>query len=203
MGSKVVAWERGPPPLNDFKLDVFKNRVLERSGLDFGGPRARFWRPRGSILEGLGSIFSRFSRVFGHLGPELAKNLSSRTTPVSNVVLLRQFAALKAEILRSGWAAVSPLGGLQSAAHRRCARRARLHSSTRVLSAKFFSTGPFQKVLWNLVFPSLKFSPQEGGDHRNPSLNLRLLRLVGPLGSIFCPSQACFKNDFEKTVKKV
>ena len=52
---------------------------------------------------------------------------------------------------------------------------------------------------WSPLF----FSPQEGGDHRNPSLDLRFLRLVGPLGSIFCPSQACFKNHFEKPSKKV
>ena len=32
---------------------------------------------------------------------------------------------------------------------------------------------------------------------------MRLLRLVGPLGSNFCPSQACCENDFEKTSKKV
>ena len=32
---------------------------------------------------------------------------------------------------------------------------------------------------------------------------MRLLRLVGPLGSIFGSSRARFKNDFEKTSKKV
>ena len=40
------------------KNDVFKKWCL-------GGLRARFWRPRGSILEGSGTIFSRFSNVFG------------------------------------------------------------------------------------------------------------------------------------------
>ena len=32
---------------------------------------------------------------------------------------------------------------------------------------------------------------------------MHLLRLVGPLGSIFGPSATCFKNDFEKTSKKI
>ena len=45
--------------------------------------------------------------------------------------------------------------------------------------------------------------PQEGGDYRNPDAKIHHLRLVGPLGSIFCPSQACCENDFEKTSKKV
>ena len=49
----------------------------------------------------------------------------------------------------------------------------------------------------------LFFSPQEAGDHRSPPLNLRVLRLVGPLGSIFCSSDTLFKNDIEKTSKKM
>ena len=48
----------------------------------------------------------------------------------------------------------------------------------------------------------LFFSPQEAGDHRNPPLNLRVLRLVGCLGLIFCSSDTLFKNDIEKTSKK-
>ena len=65
------------------KLDVLKNCVLEGSGLDFGGPRARFWKvlghqiapgwPQGLILEapgldfgGSGTLRSRFSDVFEH-----------------------------------------------------------------------------------------------------------------------------------------
>ena len=49
----------------------------------------------------------------------------------------------------------------------------------------------------------LFFSPQEAGDHRNPPLNLRVLRLVGSLGLIFCSSDTLFKNDIEKTSKKM
>ena len=43
--------------LNCLKLDVFKNGVLEASGLDFGGPGPRFWRLRASILEAPGLDF--------------------------------------------------------------------------------------------------------------------------------------------------
>ena len=49
----------------------------------------------------------------------------------------------------------------------------------------------------------LFFSPQEAGDNRNPPLNLRILRLVGSLGLIFCSSDTLFKNDIEKTSKKM
>ena len=49
----------------------------------------------------------------------------------------------------------------------------------------------------------LFFSPQEAGDHRKPGPKMHLLRLVGPLGSIFCSSRACFKNEIEKTSKKI
>ena len=42
------------------KLKVFKKWRL-------GGLQARFWRPRGSILEGLGAIFRDFRWFFGTL----------------------------------------------------------------------------------------------------------------------------------------
>ena len=48
------------PFKNLLKLDVLKNGVLEASRLDFGGPGARFLRPRGSIWERSGAMFSRF-----------------------------------------------------------------------------------------------------------------------------------------------
>ena len=34
----------------------FKNGVLEGSGLDFGGPRARFWRVLGPFFRDLGPL---------------------------------------------------------------------------------------------------------------------------------------------------
>ena len=48
-------WKKKLPRLAFFyplKLDVFKNGVLEGSGLDFGGPGARFWRVQASIWKG-------------------------------------------------------------------------------------------------------------------------------------------------------
>ena len=56
-------------PWSLLKLDAFLKWRL-------GGFRARFWRPRASILEGSGTIFSKFSHVFGHVCRELAENLS-------------------------------------------------------------------------------------------------------------------------------
>ena len=101
----------------------------------------------------------------------------------------------------------SPPGGLQFAAHRRCAKRAG-HSATS-LQAKC----PDQSQRANLKGQALYarpgscsplfFSPQEGGDHRNPPLNLRILRLVGSLGLIFCSSETLFKIYIEKTSKNV
>ena len=61
-------------------------------------------------MEGLGSIFSRFSCVFGHLGPELAKNLSSRTTPISNAILLSRFAASGRDLTKWVGGGVPPPG---------------------------------------------------------------------------------------------
>ena len=39
---KIVDLVKRTSPLSDFKLDVFKNGVLEGSGLDLGGPRTPF-----------------------------------------------------------------------------------------------------------------------------------------------------------------
>ena len=43
------------------KLDVLKNRVLERSGLDFGASGPRFWRLWASILADFKEFWDRFS----------------------------------------------------------------------------------------------------------------------------------------------
>ena len=39
------------PLLSDLKLNVFKDNVLEGSGLDFGGPGARFRRVLGQFFR--------------------------------------------------------------------------------------------------------------------------------------------------------
>ena len=61
------------PPLSDLKLSVFKKWRLGGLPARFWRPRTRFLRPRGSLLEGSGTIFSRFSEPLGreHAGTDL------------------------------------------------------------------------------------------------------------------------------------
>ena len=157
------------------------------------------WRPPGSILEAPGLDFGGswvdFSEIFGNKKTINVKNLPRKDID-------HRFARPP----KVGGRRWSPPGGFQSAAHRRCAKRARspAPSLSDTLDPSQLANLKGQAHYAGLgSWSPLFVSPQEGGDHRNPSLNLRLLRLVGPLGSIFCPSQACFKNDFEKTSKKV
>ena len=116
------------------KLSVFKK-------LRLGGLRARFWRPRGSILEGPGSIFEGFGRLKRCLkaflvGEHFATDLSYIIGAFEGEKLPRCCQATgrlpRMPVLPCpdsdgrgahgvGWPAVSPPGGLQSAGHRRCA----------------------------------------------------------------------------------
>ena len=76
------SWLLKPPKIvgeqlfDDLKLDVFTKWRL-------GGLRARFWRPRASILEGPGLIFEGFGRhIWNHERqerPKTCKNKSSIT----------------------------------------------------------------------------------------------------------------------------
>ena len=130
--------------------------------------------------------------------------LNLQCSPTSEFVALPYHAFIVVQTLQwpcQGWeAAVCPLGGLQSAAHRRCAKRARPQQQS-----------PVRYVKINQQMANLKgqapyaglgscspifFFPQEPGDHRNPEPKCGPTPLVGPLGSIFCSSRACFKNDF-------
>ena len=101
---------------------------------DFGGPRARFWSLQASILELPGVEFETSRLDCGPSRPPaflwLSFPLSATqldkcgTDFLPGVPSFSAFAFLKG--LATVWeAAVSPLGGLQSAAHRRCAKRAR------------------------------------------------------------------------------
>ena len=56
VGSTWPSDLRVGPPKNDLKLNVFQKWRL-------GGLQTRFWKPQGSILEGLGMIFSNV-RIF-------------------------------------------------------------------------------------------------------------------------------------------
>ena len=109
-------------------------------------------------------------------------------------------------LAKVGEAAVSPLGGLQSAGHRRCAMGVLNWSQIR------YQIHPDLSQMANLKsqalyarqrsYTPLFVSPQEPGDHRSPAQNFRFLCLVGSCWSIFSPSGARLKNDNEKTSKK-
>ena len=99
-----------------------------------------------------------------------------------------------------------PLGGVQSAGHRRCAIGVLDWSQIR------FQIHPDLSQIANLKnqtlyarqrsYTPLFVSPQEPGDHRSPAQNFRFLSLVGSFWTIFSPSEARLKNDSEKTSKK-
>ena len=181
--------------------------ILEAPELDFRASRPRFW----SLQPRFWSLQARLWSLQASNLPLLMLPTFSNTTwqtwdsLLPGVHSFCVFAFLNS--LAKVWeAAVSPLGGLQSAAHRRCAKRARspAPSLSDTLDPSQLANLKGQAHYAGLgSWSPLFVSPQQGGDHRNPEAKIHHLRLVGPLGSIFCPSQACFKNDFEKTSKKV
>ena len=94
----------------------FKNGVLEGSRLDFGGPKARFWR-----------VLAPFFRDFGPLGKRNAGTdfeLKAKAAQFQLGAQVGHSSYFYVEVRprsshREGGRAVSPFGGLQSAAHRR------------------------------------------------------------------------------------
>ena len=70
-----------PALLKRLKLSVFQKWRL-------GGLQARFWRPQGSILEGLGTIFARFSHVLGHVVPRSSPSRSPFFLQQSSLVVM-------------------------------------------------------------------------------------------------------------------
>ena len=99
-----------------------------------------------------------------------------------------------------------PLGGVQSAGHRRCAigvldwfqNRFQIHPDLSQM-ANLKSQALYAR---QRSYTPLFVSPQEPGDHRSPAQNFRFLCLVGSCWTIFSPSGARLKNDVEKTSKK-
>ena len=79
--------------LQRLKLNVSKK-------LRLGGLQARFWRPQGSILEGLGTIFARFSHVLNHDEPrsnpsrnpscKIEQNQEDMTKPMKDLAKHKQ-----------------------------------------------------------------------------------------------------------------
>ena len=161
-----------------------KNGVLEGSRLDFGGPGPRFWR-----------VLGRFFRDFRQKQPQTTKTCQERTSitdlpdrqrwvgggdPPRGVSIRRP-----PKVCEACWTTIT----IACQIRQDQSRRANLKGQ-----APYASLGSCSPLF---------FSPQEAGDHRNPPLNLRVLRLVGCLGLIFCSSETLFKNDIEKTSRKV
>ena len=98
----------------------------------------------------------------------------------------------------------SPLGGLQSAAHRRwCTACWTTIINFNIEHQTPTSNGLSTSVSEIFVFPLSIISPQARPVHRSPTQKYRFLCLFRLLGSIFSPSGTRFKNDFEKTWKKM
>ena len=109
---------------------------------------------------------------------------------------------------QNGGAAVFPPGGFQSAAHPKDVQGVldhkpnRLSNSPRPIS-NGWSERPSSWCRPRVLIPSLLFSPQEPGDHRNPGPNFGNFRLVRLLGSIFSPSEMHVKIYIEKMIKNL
>ena len=67
-------------------LKRLKLSVLYKCRL--GGLQAPFWRPQGSILEGLGAIFAIFSHVLGHVVPRSSPSRSPFFLQQSSLVVM-------------------------------------------------------------------------------------------------------------------
>ena len=180
-----------------------KNGVLEGSRLDFGGPGARFWRLRAQFFQN----FRMFLAECAENLPRTCRGLAQLVDAYLRSLRFCGLAPLGRDLLRGGGAAVVPPRGFQSAAHRRCAVRAR--SPAKSSSAKY----QYQSQTANLKgqahsarlksYTPLFFSPQEGWDDRNPVTKFAPSAFSGLLNRFFCSPRVCFKNDFEKTSKKL
>ena len=168
---------------------------------------------QGSIWEGLGPIFSRFSHVLGHVVPRSSPSSDPSSDSSSNPCQWRprvvkkgrenrpvprrpktprtpraKIASPEGPETKGGWAAVIPPGGLQCNPPPTVggAKRARLQKARYAKFNKILalcSASKFRYLSTDLATP-LFFSPQELGDHRNPAPEMRRLRVLGLLGAI-------------------
>ena len=163
------------------------------------------WRPPGSILEASGL-------PFGGSGPDFRRlwtsYLEPRTPRTPKNLQKQKLHHKVARPPKGGWAAVIPPGGFQSAAHRRCAGRARPQSHR--LQPKLQIYQQMAKFLmacssscFEGSYTPLFFSPQEPGDHRRPCAKKRKNGTLWLFFSIFCFSKLQSKFCTEKTSKKV
>ena len=165
------------------------------------------WRPPASILEAPGSIFEApkldlegFSNNFFEIFCQNAKKAKNTQNACQNKTSITNAP-------RVGGRRCSPPGGFQSAAHRRCAVRAR--SPAKSSSAKCQDQSQMANLKGQAHSAKLRsytplfFSPQEGWDDRNPVTKFAPSAFSGLLNRFFCSPRMCFKNDFEKTSKKL
>ena len=142
-------------------------------------------------------------RVLGRKVAEILPRLpTSASNPCASVSWQRW-----ARCSRSGWPAVSPPGGLQSAGHRRCANGVPNSFPTgsvqsQLANLDILSHNSFEQFDLNVFSPILPFPSGLGITGAQLKKN-RFLCLVGPSWSIFSPSEPRLKNDIEKTSKKV
>ena len=120
----------------------------------------------------------------------------------------RVLAAMGEVLTEWGGRRCPPPGGFQSAAHRRCAGRARPQSHR--LQPKLQIYQQMAKFLmacssscFEGSYTPLFFSPQEPGDHRRPCAKKRKNGTLWLFFSIFCFSKLQSKFCTEKTSKKV
>ena len=126
-----------------------KNGVLEASGLDFGGLGPPFWRVRASFSKALDVIF----------GTTNAKNAQKPA---------KTKAPSQGGQTAKGWVGGGdPPGGVQSAAHRRCAGRAELKSHRPQRKLQTYHKWPSSRwqaqVLCQALGPLSVSFPRRGG----------------------------------------
>ena len=180
------------------------------------------------ILDGSGIDFSKFSSVFGFMSSKWllhrhnAKKAKVWANCSQNVgfhfpmclqhcspahASLKGMAVPQDSCTQMGRRRWPPPGGVQSAAHRRCAVRA--GPPAKSSSAKCQDQSQMANLKGQAHSARLKsytplfFSPQEGWDDRNPVTKFAPSAFSGLLNRFFCSSRVCFKNDFEKTSKKL
>ena len=116
---------------------------MEGSGLDFGGPRARFWRVPGLLFRDLGPLGEKNAGTDFELEAKAAQfQLGARVARSSYfyVEVRPRSSTSKSgrDLLKRVGGGDPPPGGFQSAAHRRWQRRAgsKSKSQDQTLKAK-------------------------------------------------------------------
>ena len=138
------------------------------------------WRPPGSILEAPDSILEAPKLDLGRFWNDFFEILGQNAKKAKNAKNACQNKTSITNVPRVGGRRCSPPGGFQSAAHRRCAKRAGPQKQSLVRYVKINQQranlkGQAPYAGLGSCSP-LFFSPQEPGDHRNPEPSYRNFR---------------------------